>query len=155
MSRSNCSDDLDWVQSAVFSQRVRNDFESSREVLDDDSVDSSDLLAVDFELLGDLDFGCASSGDDRPVLDQGSDDAESVMERSFGFVEHEHVGSSDQDAQSHGVCLASGDLEDLCSVAQTDIFDLVSLSELLGGELVDVCDWDAADGLDERIVRCR
>ena len=148
MSRSDRSDDLDWVESAVLGQSVWDDFEGSCEVLDDDSVNSSDLLAVNFELLSDFDFGCASTRNDRPVLDQASDDAECVVERPFGFVENEHVGSSDQDAERLRVGLAAGDLEDLGTVTEADIFDLVSLSELLGSELVDVSDWDTADSLE-------
>lgn len=148
VSRSDRSDDLDWVQSAVLSQSVWNDFEGSCEVLDYDSVDSTDLLAVNFELLSDFDFRRATSWNDRPVLDQASDDAECVMERPLGFVKNEHVGSSDQYAESLRVCLAAGDLEDLGSVTETDILDLVRLSELLDSELVDVGDWDTADSLE-------
>lgn len=147
VSRSDSGDDFDWVESAVLGQGVGDYFESSSEIFDDDAVDSSDLLSVDFELLGDFDFRCTSSWNDRSVFDQASDNAEGVVERPFSFVENEHVGSSDQDAERLRVSLAAGDLEDFRSVAEANVFDFISFSELLRSQLIDVSDWDTADRL--------
>ena len=52
--------------------------------------------------MGDGDFGGAAAGDEGAFFYQAADDAESVVEGAFGFVEDEAVGAAADDGDGLG-----------------------------------------------------
>jgi hypothetical protein len=73
------------------------------------------------------------------------------VEGSLGLLEHQLVGSSDEDGDSLALSWASGDLDNLLIATGAYLLDKSSGSELIRGELVDMWGWNGVDGLADEV----
>lgn len=144
---SDLGDHQDGVQTGVLGQGGGDDLEGLGEMLNNDGLDSGKLVSLLSQLGGDLNLGGSTSRKDASVLNQTSHNAESVMDRTVSLVDNETVGTSNQQRKSSDTLGDSSDLEDTGTVTEGLLVDETGSSELLGGELVDVGDRGAADGL--------
>jgi hypothetical protein len=63
----------------------------------------SQIIGVMIEVNSESSFNTASSGDHEARFERSFDNAEGVMERSFDFIAHELVGSSNDDGSAGGL----------------------------------------------------
>ena len=73
------------------------------------------------------------------------------MEGPLGFVEHELVGPSQEDGNGSAFVGATCHLDDLSLSASGDLFNELSESELLGGEVVNMGDRGGLEGLGDEV----
>lgn len=103
--------------------------------------------------MGDCDFGGAAAGDEGAFFDEAADDAEGVVEGTFGFVEDEGVGAAADDGDGllpRGGGFVGGDAGDFdgAGAGGGDFFDEGGGAEFVFGEVFDVGYWFAAGALD-------
>ena len=97
MPISEIGNGFDGIQSGVFGQRVWDDFQRLGKGSEAVLLHAGQPTSVLHELETHFRFRGAAAGDESAPLDQASDDAEGVVERSISFVEDELVGAAEKD----------------------------------------------------------
>lgn len=133
MSVSQLGDEADWIETSVLSKSVWDKLKRLTVKSNAVRVGTKDVSGVGLQFLGDLHLDGSSTWNQESLLDEGSDDTEGVMEGSLSLLEHELVGSSNEDGNSLLLGWASSHLDDLLGSTGADLLDEIGMSELLLG----------------------
>lgn len=94
-----------------------------------------------------LDLGRAAAGDEGALLDQAPNDALRVVDGAVGLLQHQVVGSAEEDRHGLAGILDAGELDHLVAAAgHDDVADVVGRAELVGRHGIGMGDGSAAQG---------
>jgi hypothetical protein len=86
----------DWVKTSVFGKGVGDELKGLTVSAAAVGVSTENNTGVLDELVGDFHLNAGATGEEGSFLDEGTDDTEGVMEGSLGFLEHEYVGTAEE-----------------------------------------------------------
>lgn len=139
MSVSELGHEYDWVQTCVLRQSVRNQFKSLTKSAANIAVRSKDFAWVLLKLVSHFHFHTGTAWDQRSLLDESSDDAKSIMKRSFGFFENKLVRGAEEYWDGLSFVGAASNLNDFAWTTTSGFFnDKLGLSELISSEVINV-----------------
>jgi len=85
----------DGVHAGIFCESVGDQFESFTVCSGHIGVGSEDFTGIFLELVRDFHFDAGAAGNERSLLDEGTDDTKSIMEGSVSLIEDELVGTAE------------------------------------------------------------
>ena len=151
MPVSQFGHEQDWVEASVLSQCVRDELEGLAVGLAHIRVVAKNGTGVLLKLVSNFHFNTGATWHQGSLLDEGTDDAESIMEGAVGFVEDELVRASKKNGDGLALVRALSDLDNLGGTTCADLFDEASGTELLSLELVDMGDGSGTNSLADEI----
>jgi len=101
--------------------------------------------------MGNLHLDAGTSGDERSLLNESTDNTEGIMEGTVGLFEHESVGATEEDGNSLTLVGAFENLDNFVASSGTFFNNEASSAELLLCELVNMGDGCGVDGAGNEI----